>query len=62
MIIIVTCHYDLVLNVGPTMLGPRLWQLSSEDPGWCILHQELSGGEVVTAIPAPGDQHCLKYY
>ena len=57
----VTCHQDLVVNVGPTETRARRWKTASVDPGWWTLHQQLSGGEVAIVI-ATRDKVSLKYY
>ena len=57
----VTCHQDLVVNVGPTETRARSWQLSSVDPGSGSLHQQFSRGEGGTASVATRHEVSLKY-
>ena len=42
----ITCHQNLVVDVGPTETGANGWQLSSIDPFRCSLKQELSWDDI----------------
>ena len=60
-IVLVTRHYDSLVDVRSSQTTTRRWELSREEPGPSLQCQQLRGGnEVVITIQAASHEECLK--